>query len=99
MSAGRGAGDSGGCGGDFAGVFTVADGAAATATVDTQIGALGRLNLGTGGLAGTFVTPAIVNNGQIVANLTDMLTLASTISGSGSPDQVRSRDIDADWEQ
>ncbi len=52
-----------GCGGDFAGVFTVADGAAATATVDTQIGALGRLNLGTGGLAGTFVTPAIVNNG------------------------------------
>ena len=42
------------------------------------------LNLGTGGLSGAIVTPYIVNKGQIVANFTDMLTLAANIPGTGS---------------
>ncbi|MPZ30108.1 MAG: autotransporter domain-containing protein [Rhodospirillales bacterium] len=42
-----------------------------------------RLNLGLGGFGGTIVTPAIVNDGQIVANFTDTITLAADISGTG----------------
>ena len=42
------------------------------------------LNLGTGGLAGGINTPAIDNDGQIVANFTDTLTLAAAISGTGT---------------
>ena len=42
------------------------------------------LNLGTGGLAGGINTPAIDNEGQIVANFTDTLTLAADISGAGT---------------
>jgi autotransporter-associated beta strand protein len=44
---------------------------------------LGTLEIGTGGLAGTFNAPTIVNNGLISFNFTDMTTLASQISGSG----------------
>ena len=50
----------------------------------TSIGAGSTLNLGTGGLAGAIVTPAIANDGQIVANFTDTLTLAAAISGAGT---------------
>jgi autotransporter-associated beta strand protein len=42
------------------------------------------LNLGLGGLVGSIVTPTITNNGQIVTNFTDVLTLAADISGSGT---------------
>ena len=50
----------------------------------TGIAAGSTLNLGIGGLAGAIVTPAIVNDGQIVANFTDTLTLAADISGAGT---------------
>ncbi len=40
--------------------------------------------LGSGGLAGAIVTPAIDNHGQIVANFTDTLTLAADVSGPGA---------------
>ena len=40
----------------------------------TSIGTGSTLNLGTGGLSGAIVTPAIVNDGAIVANFTDTLT-------------------------
>ncbi|HEX2889617.1 autotransporter outer membrane beta-barrel domain-containing protein, partial [Vineibacter terrae] len=66
------------------GVVTVADGGSVSATGGTTIFAGSTLNLGTGGLAGTIVTPQITNDGQIVASFTDTLTLATPISGTGS---------------
>src|SRR5262249_57537963 len=39
---------------------------------------------GSGGMAGGMGTPAIANDGQIIANFTDTLTLAAAISGAGS---------------
>ena len=42
------------------------------------------LNLGPGGLAGTIVTQRIDNDGAIVANFTDISTLAADISGTGT---------------
>jgi autotransporter-associated beta strand protein/T5SS/PEP-CTERM-associated repeat protein len=72
-----------GCG-DLAGTLTVADGGRVSATGGTTIHTLGVLNLGIGGLAGTFESPTIVNDGQIVANFTDTLTLAAAISGTGT---------------
>ena len=51
----------------------------------TTILAAGTLNLGTGGFAGSIVTPTIANGGQIAANFTDTLTLAADISGTGKP--------------
>ena len=69
--------------GDLAGTLTVADGGRVSVTGAAAIGALGVLNLGTGGLGGTFVAPAITNDGQIVANFTDTVTLAADVSGVG----------------
>ncbi|AOO80640.1 autotransporter domain-containing protein [Bosea vaviloviae] len=73
-----------GCGGDYAGVLTVADGGLVKAGAGIQISALGVLNLGNGGLAGAIDTPFIQNDGAIVANFTDSTTLAANISGVGT---------------
>ena len=48
------------------------------------VGTGSTLNLGTGGLAGSIVTPTIVDDGRIIANFTDALTLAANISGNGT---------------
>src|SRR5262249_54628810 len=72
----------GGC--NLVGTLTIADGGVVNSPNPTSIAAGSTLNLGTGGLAGAIVTPAIVNNGQIVANFTDTLTLAAAISGAGT---------------
>ncbi len=66
------------------GVVTLTDGGIVSAAEGTTIFAGSTLNLGNGGLAGTIVTPQITNDGQIVANLTDTLTLATPISGTGA---------------
>ncbi|WNJ89729.1 autotransporter domain-containing protein [Bosea sp. 685] len=73
-----------GCGGDYAGVLTVADGGLVKAAAGIEIGPLGVLNLGNGGLAGTIDTPFIQNDGAIIANFTDSTTLAANISGVGT---------------
>jgi outer membrane autotransporter protein len=72
------------CGCNTIGTLTVADGGVVNSAGFTGIGAGSTLNLGIGGLAGAIVTPAIDNEGQIVANFTDTLTLAADISGAGS---------------
>ncbi|WID95436.1 autotransporter domain-containing protein [Bosea vestrisii] len=53
---------------------------------DLQIDTLGTLNLGNGGRAGllTITAGAIVNDGAIVADFTDMATLTYDISGTGT---------------
>ena len=66
------------------GTLAIADGAVVNSPVATSVTAGSTLNLGTGGLAGSIVTPTIVNDGQIVANFTDALTLAAAISGAGT---------------
>src|SRR6516165_1635899 len=66
------------------GTLTIADGGVVNSPGATSIGAGSTLNLGTGGLAGAIVTPAIANAGQIIANFTDTLTLAAVISGAGT---------------
>ena len=66
------------------GTLTVADGGLVSAPGSTIIGTGSTLNLGTGGLSGAIVTPAIVNDGAIVANFTDTLTVAADISGTGT---------------
>ncbi|POR53195.1 outer membrane autotransporter protein [Bosea psychrotolerans] len=73
-----------GCGGDYAGVLTVADGGLVKAAAGIEISALGVLNLGNGGLAGAIDTPFIQNDGAIVANFTDSATFAANISGVGT---------------
>ena len=73
-----------GCGGTLVGTLTVADGAVVNSAAGTAIFLGSTLNLGTGGLSGAIVTPFIVNNGQIVANFTDTLTLAADIGGPGT---------------
>jgi autotransporter-associated beta strand protein/T5SS/PEP-CTERM-associated repeat protein len=74
--------------GDFAGNFpgrlTIADGATVNSPGFTGIGFGSTLNLGTGGLAGSIITPAIDNRGTIAANFTDTLTLSAAISDIGS---------------
>src|SRR6516225_4392019 len=74
----------GGCGCNPVGTLTIADGGVVNSPGATSIGAGSTLNLGTGGLAGAIVTPAIANDGQIIANFTDALTLAAAISGAGA---------------
>jgi outer membrane autotransporter protein len=74
--------DSCGCG--FIGTLTVADGGVVNSPGATTIDAGSTLNLGTGGLAGAIITPAIDNGGRIVANFTDTLTLAANVSGVGT---------------
>ena len=66
------------------GTLTVADGGVVSSPGFTGVGLGSTLNLGTGGLAGAIITPAIDNHGQIVANFTDTLTLAADISGPGT---------------
>ena len=73
-----------GCTSPGIGTLTIADGGGVNSPGGTSIGAGSTLNLGTGGLAGAIVTPAIANDGQIVANFTDTLTLAAAISGAGT---------------
>ena len=74
----------GGCGcGPLVGTLTIADGGVVEAA-DTRILAGSTLRLGTGGLGGTLITPAILNDGAIVANFTDGVTLAANISGTGT---------------
>ena len=72
-----------GCG-PLVGTLTVADGGVVNSPGFTGIAQGSTLNLGTGGLAGAIITPAIDNEGQIVANFTDTLTLAADISGAGT---------------
>src|SRR5215472_15071658 len=73
-----------GCGcGPLVGTLTIADGGVVNSPGPTSIAAGSTLNLGIGGLAGAINTPAIANDGQIVANFTDTLTLAAAISGAG----------------
>jgi autotransporter-associated beta strand protein/T5SS/PEP-CTERM-associated repeat protein len=71
------------CGCGLIGTLTIADGGVVNSPGATSIGAGSTLNLGTGGLAGAIVTPAIVNDGQIAANFIDTLTLAANVSGAG----------------
>ena len=66
------------------GTLNVAAGGVVNAAGGTSIGTGSTLNLGTGGLSGAIATPAIVNDGAIVANFTDTLTLAADISGAGT---------------
>ena len=66
------------------GTLNVAAGGVVNAAGGTSIGTGSTLNLGTGGLSGAIATPAIVNDGAIVANFTDTLTLAAVISGAGT---------------
>ena len=66
------------------GTLTIADGAVVNSLVFTGVGTGSTLNLGTGGLAGSIVTPTIVDDGRIIANFTDALTLAANISGNGT---------------
>src|SRR5262249_18077259 len=73
-----------GCGCNLVGALTIADGGVVNSPGPTSIAAGSTLNLGVGGLAGAIVTPAIANDGQIVANFTDTLTLPAAISGAGT---------------
>jgi autotransporter-associated beta strand protein len=74
-----------GCGcGPTVGTLTIADGGVVNSPGTTSIGAGSTLNLGIGGLAGTINTPAIANDGSIVANFTDTLVLGAAISGAGT---------------
>ena len=74
-----------GCGcGPAIGTLAVADGGVVNSSGFTGIATGSTLNLGLGGLAGAINTPAIANDGQIVANFTDTLTLAAAISGTGT---------------
>ncbi len=66
---------------------TVSDGGELRVTSgDLQIAAPGRLNIGTGGRAGSVnvMAGAIVNDGAIVANFADSYTQPGEIAGSGS---------------
>jgi autotransporter-associated beta strand protein/T5SS/PEP-CTERM-associated repeat protein len=71
-----------GCG-PLAGTLAIADGGVVEAA-DTRILANSTLRLGIGGLGGTLITPTLRNDGTIVANFTDTVTLAARISGSGT---------------
>jgi autotransporter-associated beta strand protein/T5SS/PEP-CTERM-associated repeat protein len=71
-----------GCG-PLVGTLAIADGGVVEAA-DTRILASSTLRLGIGGLGGTLITPTIRNDGTIVANFTDTITLAARISGSGT---------------
>jgi autotransporter-associated beta strand protein/T5SS/PEP-CTERM-associated repeat protein len=73
-----------GCGCNLVGTLTIADGGVVNSPGGTSIGTGSTLNLGSGGLAGAINTPAIANDGQIVANFTDTLILGAAISGTGT---------------
>ncbi len=65
------------------GQVIIADGASFQGAQSVIVGTLGQINIGTGGLAGTFNAPAITNNGVINFNFTDATTLSAQVSGSG----------------
>jgi autotransporter-associated beta strand protein/T5SS/PEP-CTERM-associated repeat protein len=71
-----------GCG-PLVGTLAITDGGVVEAA-DTRILANSTLRLGIGGLGGTLITPTLRNDGAIVANFTDTVTLAARISGSGT---------------
>ncbi len=74
----------GGCGcGPLVGTLAISDGGVVEAA-DTRILAGSTLRLGTGGLGGTLITPTLLNDGAIVADFTDGITLAANISGTGT---------------
>ena len=56
----------------------------------------GTLQLGNGGTTGTLGTGAVVNNGGLDVNRSDALTVSNDISGTGTVDQDRHGDDDAD---
>ena len=73
------------------GTLTVADGASLTATDGLYIGTgfftgtPGTLYIGTGGLGGSISAPLyFTNDGHIIANFTDTVTLSDAIDGAGS---------------
>jgi filamentous hemagglutinin family protein len=88
-----------GTGGNFAGVVSGTGGFAKTGTGtqlltgnNTYTGATtisgGTLQIGNGGTTGTLGTGAVTNNGSLVFDRTDVLTVANTIGGSGSLTQA-----------
>ncbi|MGH6789761.1 MAG: autotransporter outer membrane beta-barrel domain-containing protein [Pseudolabrys sp.] len=66
------------------GMLTIANGGKVYSPAFTVISNDSTLNLGTGKLAGSLVTPEIVNDGAIVANFTDTLKLGAEIDGNGT---------------
>jgi len=62
---------------------TISDGASFVGAQPVTIGFAGQLEIGTGGLAGTFVAPSIINDGLISFNFTDSTTLTAAVSGTG----------------
>src|SRR5262249_9964354 len=72
------------CGCGLIGTLTIADGGVVNSPGTTSIAQGSTLNLGIGALAGAIVTPTIANDGQIVANFTDTLTLGAAISSAGA---------------
>ncbi len=70
--------------GDLPGELTVAEGGVVTATDSVKIGAMGVLNIGAGGLAGSIAAPSIGNDGRIVADFTDAALFDIDVSGTGS---------------
>lgn len=68
-----------------AAAVTVADGGVIDVNGGAiEIGTPGTLQIGNGGRAGTILAAGIVNDGALVANFTDMATLAADVSGAGS---------------
>ena len=70
-------------GSQSSGSAVIADGASFQGAQSVTVGTLGQLNIGTGGLGGTFNAPGITNNGVINFNFTDSTTLSAQVSGSG----------------
>ena len=72
--------------GGNAGVLTITEGGAVTVTTPrtVSIESGSRLNLGTGGTAGTITVDQINNAGEIEANFTGASTLAASLQGGGT---------------
>src|SRR5271166_5355040 len=62
---------------------TISDGASFAGAETVTIGFDGELEIGTGGLAGTFVAPSIINGDLISFDFTDRTTLSAAVSGTG----------------
>jgi len=62
---------------------TISDGASFAGAETVTIGFDGELEIGTGGLAGTFVAPSIINDDLISFDFTDRTTLSAAVSGTG----------------
>ena len=69
---------------------TITDGATFRSAGTVTIGPNGTLDIGTGGLAGIFDAPSIVNNGEINFDFTDTTTLSASVSGTGEIDKFGS---------